>query len=142
MVLSQRGLQNRIVKANAALSGTVFSLFSGIQKIRLAGAEERAFHRWADSYQEKAKALYAPPMSLIVLSVLMPVVSIVGAMIIYAAGAAEHLNLADYMAFNASYSMAASAIMGFSSLAGKLAGVGPTLELAKPLLETEPETMI
>ena len=139
LVLSQRRLQHRTVKANAALSGTVFSLFSGMQKIKLAGAEERAFHRWADSYQEKAKALYAPPRSLIVLSVLMPVVSILGSAIIYAVGAGK-LTLADYMAFNTAYGMAASAIMGFSSLAGKLAGVGPTLELARPLLETEPET--
>jgi ABC-type bacteriocin/lantibiotic exporter with double-glycine peptidase domain len=29
--------------------------------------------------------------------------------------------------------------MSFASLAGKLAGVGPSLELARPLLETEPE---
>jgi len=138
LVLSQRKLQTRLVKAGARLSGTVFSLFSGIQKIKLAGAESRAFHRWADSYREKAEAQYAPPMSLIVLSALTPAVSILGSAIIYAAGA-EKLDLAGYMAFNAAYGMTASAIMGFSSLAGQLAGVGPTLELARPLLETEPE---
>ena len=138
LVLGQRKQQNRLVKADAALSGTVFALFSGMQKIKLAGAESRAFHRWADSYREKAKEQYAPPMILIVLSALMPVVSILGSVIIYAAGAAR-LDLAGYMAFNAAYGMTASAIMGFSSLAGQLAGVGPTLELARPLLETEPE---
>ena len=138
LVLSQRTLQSRLVKANAQLSGTVFALFSGIQKIKLAGAESRAFHRWSDSYQEKAKAQFAPPMYMIVLGALMPVVSILGSIIIYAAGASK-LTLSDYMAFNAAYGMTASAIMGFSSLAGQLAGVGPTLELARPLLETEPE---
>lgn len=138
LVLSQRKLQTRLVKAGAKLSGTVFSLFNGVQKIKLAGAESRAFHRWADSYQEKAKAQYAPPVSLIVLSALSPAAAILSSAVIYAAGATR-LDLAGYMAFNAAYGMTASAIMGLTSLAGQLAGVGPTLELALPLLETEPE---
>ena len=138
LILSQRNLQNRMVRANAQLSGTVFSLLSGIQKIKLAGAENRAFHRWAGSYQEKAKAQYAPPVSMIVLSVLTGTMSIVGSMIIYAAGASV-LTLSSYMAFQTAYGMTASAIMNFSSLAGQLSGVGPSLELAGPLLETEPE---
>ncbi|MBP3873202.1 MAG: ATP-binding cassette domain-containing protein [Lachnospiraceae bacterium] len=138
LVLSQRALQNRLVKAGAQLSGTVFALFSGIQKIKLAGAESRAFHRWSDSYQKKAREQFAPPFYMIVLSALMPVTSILGSIIIYSAGASR-LTLSEYMAFNAAYGMTASAIMSFASLAGKLAGVGPSLELARPLLETEPE---
>ena len=138
LVLSQRKLQNRLVKADAKLSGTVFSLFSGIQKIKLAGAESRAYHRWAESYREKAKAQYAPPRSLILLGALAPAASILGSVIIYTTGA-KSLDLSSYMAFQSAYGMTASAILGLTGLAGQLASVGPTLELAKPLLETEPE---
>lgn len=138
LVLSQRKLQNRLIISNAELSGTVFSLFSGMQKIKLAGAENRAYHRWADSYQKKAKAQFAPPRTLIFLSALAPVVTILGSVIIYTAGAAN-LTLSSYMAFQTAYGITASAILGLSSLAGQLAGVGPALELARPLLETVPE---
>lgn len=138
LVVAQRKLQNTLIISNAELSGTVFSLFSGMQKIKLAGAESRAYHRWADSYQKKAKAQYAPPRSLILLSALSPVAAILGNVIIYAAGAV-HLDLASYMAFQTAYGMTASAILGLSSLAGQLAGVGPAMKLAKPILETEPE---
>ncbi len=138
LILGQQKLQNRSVKADAKLAGTVFSLFSGIQKIKLAGAESRAFHRWADSYREKARTQFAPPMSLIVLSTLSPVVSLLGTMLIFGVGASR-LDLSEYMAFTAAFGMTSSAIMGFTSLAGQLAGVKPALELARPLLETEPE---
>lgn len=138
LVLAQRRLQNRLTQANAVLSGTVFSLFSGMQKIKLAGAENRAYHRWADSYQERARAQYAPPRYLILLSALSPVAAILGSMIVYAAGAAQ-LDLASYMAFQTAYGMTSSAILGFSSLAGQLAGVGPLMSLARPILSTEPE---
>ena len=45
--------------AAAKNSGVVFSLFTGIQKIRLAGAERRAFAHWAEGYREQAEYQYA-----------------------------------------------------------------------------------
>ncbi len=138
-VLGQRRMQTRLVNSEAQLQGTVFSLFSGVQKIKLAGAETRAFHRWATSYQPKAKAQYAPPFSLILLGALGPCVSILGSVLIYVTGAAN-LSLSSYMAFQSAYGLCSSAIMSLTAIAGQLAGVGPTLELARPLLEQVPET--
>ena len=42
--------------AAAKNSGVVFSLFTGIQKIRLAGAERRAFAHWAEGKSEAKRS--------------------------------------------------------------------------------------
>lgn len=44
------------------------------------------------------------------------------------------------MAFQTAYGMCSAAIMNLSSIAGQLAGVGPVLDLARPLLDAIPET--
>ena len=49
------------LQAAARNSGVIFSLFTGIQKIRLAGAERRAFAHWAEGYREQAEYQYASP---------------------------------------------------------------------------------
>ena len=49
---------------NAELSGTLVALLSGIRKIKLAGAERRAFARWAQDYSEMAHTIYNRPLPL------------------------------------------------------------------------------
>lgn len=39
------------LEASTKVQGIVYEIFSGIQKIKLAGCEERAFAKWAEKYQ-------------------------------------------------------------------------------------------
>ena len=59
MRYDQKQLEN-----TAGLSGTLVSLLSGISKIKLAGAERRAFARWAQDYAQVAKSIYDRPLLL------------------------------------------------------------------------------
>jgi ABC-type bacteriocin/lantibiotic exporter with double-glycine peptidase domain len=45
-------------------NGIAFTMISGLQKIRSAGAEKRAFGKWADSYSKSAALTYNPPLFL------------------------------------------------------------------------------
>ena len=47
-----------------------YSLITGIQKIKLAGAEKRAFARWGNLYAKSAKMMYNPPMFIKINSVI------------------------------------------------------------------------
>ena len=49
------------MEASSKLSGEVTALLNGIQKIKLAGAEERAFAKWAHGYAEYARPAYNRP---------------------------------------------------------------------------------
>ena len=43
-------------------SGMSYALISGIQRIKLSGAEKRAFARWSNTYSKSAALLYDPPI--------------------------------------------------------------------------------
>ena len=60
-ILAETHVARKRLHIAAELNGLIFRLFSGIQKIKLAGAEQRAFSKWARRYAENAALLYNPP---------------------------------------------------------------------------------
>jgi ABC-type bacteriocin/lantibiotic exporter with double-glycine peptidase domain len=59
--LVQIKLNRRSMKLGAKLSGITFASFSGVQKIKLAGAERRIFAKWAETYRQGAELAYNRP---------------------------------------------------------------------------------
>ena len=49
----------RQIEKSSWLSGYLFQVLQGIIKLRVAGAEDRAFVRWADRYAEERTAIVA-----------------------------------------------------------------------------------
>ena len=62
--LAQVRISRRKMLLSAKESGMSYALVSGIQKIRLSGAEKRAFARWADVFAQNAELEYNPPLFL------------------------------------------------------------------------------
>ena len=122
--------------------GLSYQLISGIQKIKLSGAEQRAFAKWGKFYAKGAKLLYDPPIFLKVSSVLTLAVSLIGTIVMYALAIRTQVSVAEYYAFNSAYGMVNSAFMALAGIATGLAQIRPTLEMAKPIMEAEPEISI
>ncbi len=120
-------------------SGMSYQLISGIQKIRLSGAEKRAFARWGKLYAQEARLQYDPPLLLKVAPVLTMTISLVGTMAMYAAAVKSGVSVAEYYAFSAAYGMVNSAFMALAGIAAGVAQIKPVLEMARPILEAEPE---
>ena len=120
-------------------SGMSYQLISGIQKIKLSGAEKRAFARWGRLYSNVAKKLYDPPMFLKVAPVVTMAISLIGTMFLYAAAVRSGVSVAEYYAFNSAYGMVNGAFMALAGIAMGVAQIKPVLEMAKPILEAEPE---
>jgi len=127
------------MEANAKLSGTVTALLNGIQKLKLAGAEERAFARWARAYAPYARAAYNRPVLVRALPALVALVGLFGTIAIYYLAATSHVSVADYMAFNVAFGQVTAAIMALAQVAGQVAQIRPMLELVAPILEAQPE---
>ena len=125
---------------SAKLSGLVFALFSGIQKIKLTGSEKRGFSKWAELYQKQARLTYAPPRILRYTSVLNMTITLIGTLAFYLIAIAGKVSVADYMAFSASYGMIGAALLSLTDLTATFASVKPQLEMAAPILAAEPET--
>jgi ABC-type bacteriocin/lantibiotic exporter with double-glycine peptidase domain len=135
----QMDISRKRMNQSAKLTGLIFSLFSGIQKIKLAGAEHRAFSKWAGSYKEEATLTYNPPTFMKLTPIFSSAVTAIGAIVIYYFAAAAHVSIADYMAFSVSYGMVSAAMLSLTSIAATVANIKPVFEMVEPILKTVPE---
>ncbi|MCR4655882.1 MAG: NHLP bacteriocin export ABC transporter permease/ATPase subunit [Lachnospiraceae bacterium] len=136
-------MQMKISREQMALaskeSGMSYAIISGIQKIKLAGAEKRAFARWGRLYSEEAAYLYNPPLFLKVNPVLSLAVSLIGTIVIYYIAVSSRVSTADYFAFNNAYGMVSGAFMSLAGIAVSVARIRPILDMAGPIMEAVPE---
>ena len=138
--LVQIGINRKRMEHAAKESGMSYSLISGIQKIKLSGAEKRSFAKWLNLYAEGAELTYNTPMFLRANAAISTGISLISTIILYYLAVKSGLNPSTYFAFTAAY----GSLMGaFSTLAGtamNAAQIQPILEMAEPFLKTVPET--
>lgn len=137
-------LQARVTRQSleyaAKESGISFALISGIQKIKLAGAEKRAFARWAKAYSKTARLQYDPPLLLKVSSVITGGIALVGTIILYYLAVKTGVTPSEYIAFNTAYGMVMGAFSSLASVALSIAQIPPILNMAEPILAATPES--
>lgn len=131
--------QRRTMDADAALSGMVTALLNGIQKIKLAGAEDRAFAQWAHGYAKYAKNAYNTPGPLRAVTAIVTLIGLLGTVGIYYFAGVAQLSVADYMSFNVAYGQMSGAILALAGIASQVSQIKPMLEMVEPILKTEPE---
>ncbi len=119
--------------------GLIFSLISGIQKIRLSGAENRAFVKWSQYYVKSADLTYNVPSIIKLSSVITSAITLVGTGIMYWVAVHSRVSVADYYAFNSAYGYISSAFSSLASVAVSAASIKPVIEIIKPLLSAVPE---
>lgn len=122
------------------LSGLVYQLFSGVSKIKVAGAEIRAFSKWSKIYSQIAKIKFSPNFFLKIVDAIDAVISLGGTMLIYYIVFKNHLAVADYVAFNAAFGAFSASILKISSIAVEIAYLRPSMELIEPILKEVPES--
>ncbi len=127
------------MESSAKLSGTVTALLGGIQKIKLAGAEDRAFAKWAHGYADYARNAYNRPVLVRAMTAVGGLIGVVGGIVIYYYAGVSDMSVADYMSFNVAYGQMSGAIMALVGVASQVAQIGPMLEMVAPILEAEPE---
>ncbi len=135
----QMNVTREKMEVAAKTSGLTYATITGIQKIKLAGAEKRMFSRWARMYSKEAQLEYNPPIFLKISGTINLALSLLGTMILYSIAIRNQVNVADYYAFNTAYGMVSSAFMAVVSIAITIANIKPALEMVKPILESEPE---
>lgn len=138
-ILLQAHITRKRLGIATQLNGLVFRLFSGIQKIKLAGGEQRAFAKWAELYAKEAKLLYNPPLLLKLQPALAGLITLAGSILLYDIAAVSHVNPAQYMAFSAAYGLVSGAVLSLAAVAGSMANLKPLIEMAEPIMKAVPE---
>ena len=125
-VLTQMKLSREVMEKGAKQNGLSFALISGVQKIKLAGAEKRAFAKWARAYADAVEPSYNPPVLIKANSAISSAITLVGTIVLYYLAVKTRVSPSEYIAFNAAY--------------GSVARIKPILEMAEPILKTQPES--
>ena len=130
------------MEAGAKSNGIGFALITGVQKIKLAGAEKRAFARWANSYAEASDLVYNRPLFLRVSGVIATAVSLAGTILLYFLAVKTQVSASEYIAFNAAFGAVMGAFTALNAVALSVANIKPILDMAEPVLKAEPEASV
>jgi ATP-binding cassette subfamily C protein len=141
--LIQLSYQRTQLNLAGHLAGLVAQFIGGISKLRVAGAEVRAFHQWSELFAKYRTSVYRLRMTNLWLGGLQDFLGLFAQAVVIGFtahfGYTKALSAASLMSFFSALGQFSS---GLSSLTGSLTSllsVGPILERARPILETVPE---
>lgn len=135
----QMKISRRQMELSSKESGMSYALISGVQKIKLSGAEKRAFARWGNLYARQARLIYDPPMFIKINRVISTAISLTGTLVMYYFAVVSKVSVADYYAFNTAYGMVSGAFMSLAGIALTVAQIKPVMDLVQPILDAVPE---
>ena len=138
--LTQIKVSRQVMEKGSKENGLSFALITGIQKIKLAGAEKRAFARWAHQYADAVELSYNPPLLIKVNTAITSAISLAGTIVLYYLAVKTRVNPSEYIAFNTAFGAVTAAFASLTGVALSVAQIKPILEMAQPILETEPES--
>jgi NHLM bacteriocin system ABC transporter ATP-binding protein len=131
------------------IEGLVLQFITGISKLRVAGAEARAFSVWAREFTRQKRLSYKARNVENALGIFNSVFPLISSMTIFAtlafftARAVETggtpLSTGAFLAFNAAFGQFMAAALEVNSVLVSLLLIVPVYERAKPILETLPE---
>jgi len=142
-------LERALQQISGKIEGLVLQFITGVSKLRVAGAEARAFEVWARDFAEQKRVAFkvgSIQNGLQVFNSVFPVVasmSIFGVLVMAlssptdAGGSA--ITTGSFLAFNAAFGQFLSSSLQMSSVVVSLLMIVPLYERAKPILESSPE---
>ena len=134
--------QRRETEIVGKVSSLVLQLLDGIAKVRIAGAEMRAFAIWAGHYSaQKAYAAKAQSAANAVL-VFNSAAGVLASLTVFAAVAfilGDTVSTGEFVAFNTAFTQFLFASAGITTAFTTIFQAAPFYERAKPILRTLPE---
>jgi NHLM bacteriocin system ABC transporter ATP-binding protein len=137
-------IERRIQAVEGTLRGTIVQLVTGVSKLRVNGAEARAFAYWADDFAEFQNLTYrSSNYDTIVTSVLaaLPILT-TGVMFVVLVGHQPTISLGAFIAFLAAYVPFSMAVYDAINTTKALIPIIPLWERARVVIETEPESEV
>lgn len=137
--LAQMKISKMQMELSGKMSGMTYQIITGVQKIKLSGSEKRVFARWMNEYAEESKYTYGTPPFIMFNGVISTAISLAGTIVMYFFAVRSGVSVADYTAFNAAYGMLSGALMSVAGIALTAARIKPVIDMAKPIMDAEPE---
>ena len=142
IAIMQRGIQKKQLEMTSKEAGVTYEMINGIQKIRLSGSEKRVFAKWAGIFSKAAKAKYDFPLVIRLSGAISLLITLLGNIAIYTIAVKSNVDVGSYMAFSSSYGVLSSAFSSLVVMVGVIFNIQPVYNMARPILETEPESAV
>jgi ATP-binding cassette subfamily C protein len=137
--------QRDVMKIEGRISALVLQLLTGVSKLRVAGAEARAFAEWAREFTLKKKLALRTGIIESWLATFSAVFPVLAAMLIfwvlltYVEGPGSSMSAGSFIAFNTAFGTFLGQMLQLSNAAMSVLLVVPLYERARPILDTMPE---
>lgn len=135
----QSKLMKKGMKLNAEEDNLLCAFIHGMQRIKLAGAERRAFANLVSHYKEFAKLEYNPPLILKLNSVLQLIIAVLGMFVLSFSVFEGGVTPGNYITFMISYGLLSDAFIVLSSVSMPIVPIGSLMDMIKLVLGAEPE---
>ena len=133
-------IQLNVNDSNSHLIGILFSLFSGIQKIKTSGAEFRAYHQWAKAYAPTEQYSSRQPLPSFYVTAVSGCLKFLPMIVTMWAAWHYGLSLSDYIAYCAVLGLVCTAVLQLQGITKMVSRILPELRLCRPIIAAKPET--
>jgi NHLM bacteriocin system ABC transporter ATP-binding protein len=135
--------QRQLYTVEQRLSSVVFQLLTGLPKLRVAAAEDRAFRVWAAEFtRSRTLATSARRIQNVIttFNAGFPLLCTVVIFAVVAGPMHSRLPIAAFLSFYVAFTLLLAATLQFTGVAITTMNVVPMLERLDPILATEPES--
>ena len=137
-------LERSLLEIQGRISGLVLQLLNGVAKIRVAGAEGRAFARWGTEFARQKQLSWRSLGASNLLTVANSTFGALAAMVLFVGVTREatgqgRLSTGDFLAFYAAFGQFSAALLALGSTLTSTLSVIPLFERSRPILEAMPE---
>lgn len=141
----QLGYQRVQMDLAGKLAGRVAQFLSGITKIRVAGAEARAFYQWSELFARYRKSAYRLRVVNLILGSFQGLIGLLSHAVLLGFtahfGFTKAISAAALMSFFSAFGQFSSGLASITNSLTGLLSVGPILARARPILEEVPEVL-
>lgn len=129
------------MELDSQVASMMFQFLSGISKLRIAGAENRALYEYLHCYTDSRKLDVRKEKYNLLVTILTGAVSTIFSMVFYYIMIHQSIELSvgAFMGFTTAFGSFSSAMMSLVSAYLQVNAIGPAFDRMKPILNTLPE---
>jgi ATP-binding cassette subfamily C protein len=142
LVYLQLRKQRQLLHLEGRIASLLFGLINAVGKLRVAGAERRAYALWAERFAaQRQRAIEAQHFANVqaAFNAAYGVLTLLALFAMAGLSAAENLSTSDFLAFNAAFAQFQAAALSLIGLLSTVLTMVPLYERLAPILTTPPE---
>jgi NHLM bacteriocin system ABC transporter ATP-binding protein len=134
--------QRALLELQGKIASLLFGLMHGIAKLRVAGAEARAFARWAERFAEQRRRTLAAQRAANAQTTFNAIYGVLTSMAVFAMvgfSSEAAMPIGEFLAFSAAFGQFLAATLTLVGVLSSVLAMVPVYERLEPILETVPE---